>query len=304
MNAVMLDRSWVGQRFAAPTPLDVASIETAILERLRSRVGVIEVAHYPDTPETYRLTHRTGSALVRYRGAEYGTLIDTAAIVQERRLEFEIVVMMRDLGWSLGGGAAASSPGAYAMRRLPVRVVREQPGETVSHRLETIRFVLTGFEVPGCSKMRPVRERFVERDNQGGIWIYSMVFALTTAAVEPSRVDTFPLFVLGVAQERGGVTTITLAPAPYVFSSNGRIHLPHGNVLAIRVSDPGTGAQFVAGVDYQLDRARGIVTRTAAGAIMNNATVDVAFGYAEVVTAFKSNGCPSAPAGASDSLIR
>jgi hypothetical protein len=246
---------------------------------------VIEVAHYPDTPETYRLTHRTGSALVRYRGAEYGTLIDTAAIVQERRLEFEIVVMMRDLGWSLGGGAAASSPGAYAM-------------------LETIRFVLTGFEVPGCSKMRPVRERFVERDNQGGIWIYSMVFALTTAAVEPSTVDTFPLFVLGVAQERGGVTTITLAPAPYVFSSNGRIHLPHGNVLAIRVSDPGTGAQFVAGVDYQLDRARGIVTRTAAGAIMNNATVDVAFGYAEVVTAFKSNGCPSAPAGASDSLIR
>ena len=170
---VMLDAPWNGVVFAPPTPIDIATIEDAIVTQLRSQISSIEIAHYPDRPETWRMTHRIGAALVMYKGAEYGELLDTAAIIQERKLEFEVSVMMRDLGWAVGGDAAGPSPGAYAI-------------------IEAIRAALTGYQVPGCRKMYPVREKFIKRDKQGGVWTYSSTFALSTVAVEGSPTGEFP----------------------------------------------------------------------------------------------------------------
>ena len=95
--AAMLDAPWAGSTFSPPTPLDIATIENAILAQLRSQIATIEIAHYPDRPESWRLTHRIGAALVQYKGASYGPQLATAAIIQERRLEFDVTLMMRDL---------------------------------------------------------------------------------------------------------------------------------------------------------------------------------------------------------------
>ena len=62
--------------------------------------------------------------------------------------------MMRDLGWAVGGDPSGTSPGAYAI-------------------IEAIRTALTGYLIPGCRKMYPLREKFVKRDKQGGVWIYA-----------------------------------------------------------------------------------------------------------------------------------
>jgi hypothetical protein len=266
VSAITLDAPWVGQSFAPPTALDIATIESAIVARLRSAISTIEVGHFPDDPEAYRLTHRIGAALVRYEGGKYGPLLDTAAVVQERRLEFAITLMMRDLGWSFGGAADGPSPGAYAM-------------------LETIRATLTGFVVPGCGATFPVRERFVKRDKQGGVWIYVLVFALTTVSVEASTADTFPLFIRGVAQEQGGLTVISIAPAPYTFNSNDQVQLANGNVTAIAVTNIVSIAPYSVGVDYTVDSVNGILMRTPAGGLPAGATVNVAYSYAETVTA-------------------
>ena len=67
------------------------------------------------------MTHRIGAALVRYEGAEYGKLIDSAAIVQERRLKFEVTVMMRDLGWNFGGEASGGTPRGLCNDRVGAR---------------------------------------------------------------------------------------------------------------------------------------------------------------------------------------
>ena len=107
----MLDALWTGVVFTPPTPIDIATIENAIISQLSSQINSIEIAHYPDRPETWRLTHRVGAALVMYKGAQYGELLDTSAIIQERKLEFEISVMMRDLA-----GLSAAIPRA----RVPV----------------------------------------------------------------------------------------------------------------------------------------------------------------------------------------
>jgi hypothetical protein len=277
MGAVVLDSPWIGQSFTPPTPLDIGTIEAALVNQLSTQITEIEVAHFPDTPEAYRMTHRIGAALVRYEGGEYGKLIDTAAIVQERTLKFEITVMMRDLGWNVGGPSGGATPGAYAM-------------------MEAVRSALTGFQVPGCDKAYPLRERFVKRDKQGGVWIYAISFALRTAAVEASASDNYPLLTIATAQEQGGITAVSVAPAVYQFDQGGQIHLPNSNVSTLLVTNPASGALYIPVNDYTLDAANGIITRTTTGAIAPNAFVDVAYTSAEIVTAIANSGsAPTAP---------
>jgi Gp37 protein len=275
-GAVILDSPWAGSQFLPPSPLDIATIETAIVNQLRSQIGTVEIAHFPDKPSAYRLTHRIGAALVVYRGATYGEQIDTAAIAQVRTLKFDVTLVMRDLGWSFGGEASGTSPGAYAV-------------------LEEVRTALTGFRVPGCRKMYPVRDSFEGRDPQGGVWIYAITFALDTMAVERSATENFPLFVRGTAQETGGLTAVTVGPAAYTFDVSGQITLPNGNVSSVVVSNPIGGAVYTQGVDYLLDAVNGVITLAAGGAIPAGATVNVAYAYSEVAaTASAVQGAPYA----------
>ncbi|MGH7948191.1 MAG: Gp37 family protein, partial [Candidatus Binataceae bacterium] len=185
----VLDISWSGREYAPPTALDIGTIEGAIVEELRARLSGIEVARFPDKPESYRMTHRVGAALVVYRGASYGQQLDTQIVAQERKLEFEVMVLVRDLGWNTGGPGGGAGPGAYEI-------------------LEAVRRSLTGFTVPGARKMHPVKERFVERDKQGGVWIYGISFLVTALAVEAPRDDEYPLFIRGTALESGGQSVV------------------------------------------------------------------------------------------------
>jgi hypothetical protein len=277
MGAVVLDSPWIGQTYTPATPLDIGTIEAAIVNQLNTQITEIEVAHFPDAPEAYRMTHRIGAALVRYEGGEYGKLIDSAAIVQERTLKFEVTVMMRDLGWNVGGPSSGATPGAYAV-------------------MEAVRLALTGYQVPGCSKAYPMRERFVKRDKQGGVWIYAISFALKTASVEASAPDNYPLLLKATALEQGGITAVSVAPVAYQFNPTGQIQLAEGNISALLVTSPSNGSLYTKGIDYTLDAVNGIITRSATGTIAPNGFVDIAYTYAEVVTAIANSGsAPTAP---------
>ena len=270
---VMLDGPWNGVIFTPPTAIDIATIEDAIVNQLRSQISSIEIAHYPDRPESWRMTHRVGAALVMYKGAQYGELLDTAATIQERKLEFEISVMMRDLGWAVGGDPSGPSPGAYTI-------------------IEAIRTALSGYQIPGCRKMYAVNEKFVKRDKQGGVWTYSSVFALSTVAVEASQPDNFPLFIKGIALEEGGESTITVGASSYTFNSSLQIQLPQGNVFAVSITAPGGGA-LIQGTDFSVDRANGIVTAISGGAIFAGETVQIAYAYAEEAIAVTGQSAPT-----------
>jgi Gp37 protein len=273
---VMLDSPWIGQSFAPPTPLDIATVESAIAAQLRAQIGVIEIAQFPDKASAYRLTHRIGAALVAWRSATYGSLVDAAAVVQARRLEFEITLLVRDLGRSFGSEPSAQNPGAYAL-------------------LEAIRAALTGFEIPGCRKMFPVREEFLGRDPQGGVWSWKTVYALETMALEVSTPDNFPLLLKGTALEEAGQTTRS-ASGSYTFNAQNVIQLTNGNLTNLSVTPSSPGNAYVAGVDYSLDAVNGIVTRIPIGSIAQGATVKVAYNYADVVTTIADGSSfPTAP---------
>jgi hypothetical protein len=270
----VVDAPWVGQQFSPPTPIDIASIEAAIVARLGAMVTSIEIVHFPDNPRNYRLTHRIGAALVAYRGSDYGPVQDTGSTIQERKMEFDITVLVRDLGWSVGGPPGATSPGAYAI-------------------LEAIRAALIGYQIPGARKAFMVREKFVERDTDGGVWIYSLTVALTTVAVEPSMPDNFSLFIKGVALESNGESTVTIGATEFTFNSQDQIQLPGGNIVALTVSTV-SGSAFLAGTDFSLDPLNGIVTRLASGGITSGATVNIAWSYADVAVASAGQGAPLA----------
>jgi hypothetical protein len=277
MATVVLDSPWLGQVFTPPTPLDIEAIETTVVNQLSDQITGLEIARFPDQPEAYRMTHRIGAALVRYEGADYGKLIDSAAVVQERTLKFEIMIMVRDLGWSLGGRASGGTPGAYAT-------------------IEAVRAALTGFRVPGCEKTYPLRERFLKRDKQGGVWIYAITFAMRTVAVERSTPNDFPLLTLARAQEQGNITAVGVGPTLYTFDSSMQIQLPHGNLSALSVKNPTTNALYIVGIDYTVDEVNGVVAGSSTGAIGAGASVAIAYTYAEVVTATASGGsAPTAP---------
>lgn len=278
--AVFLDSPWTGQTFDPATALDIAAVEAAIVAQLQAAIGnLVEVRHFPDKPEAYEMRHRIGVAMVIYMGGDYGDILDTGHVAQERTMEFAVGVRIRDLGWAFGGPPSGTSPGAYQV-------------------LEGIRMALTGFQPnTGCTKMRPMRERFLDRDKQGGVWVYEMVFATRTVAVENFQPPTFPLFIHGTALEEGGVTTMQVGVALLTFSGNpGTISLPQGNLSAVMVKNQALTTTYTEGADYSVDYVNGVITRIASGAIASNATVAASYGYSEVVTVLASGGSvPFAP---------
>ncbi len=269
---VVLDTPWIGQQFSPPTPIDIATIESAIVARLQAMVTSIEIVHFPDSPKNYRLTHRIGAALVVYRGSEYEQVEDTGSIIQERKMEFDLTVLVRDLGWSVGGSPGATSPGAYAI-------------------LEAIRAALTGYQIPGARKIYMVREKFVERDPDGGVWMYLLTIGLSTMAIEPSATDNFPLFIKGVAIDTAGESTVTIGATQFTFNSRDQVQLPNLNVLTLAVSTLG-GSVFILGTDFSLDPINGIVTRITSGGIAGGATVNIAWSYADVAVATAGESSP------------
>jgi hypothetical protein len=275
--AVMLDSAWAGVTFSPPTPLDIATLEAAILSQLQAQINQIEIAHYPAEPESYRLTHRIGAALVRYDGCSYDKPMDVAAIVQTRRLRFAIRLLVRDLGWNYGGEADGTSPGAYSL-------------------MESIRAALTGFQPGGCSKAYPITERFIRRDQQGGVWIYESTYGFSTIAVEPSITDNFPLFIRGEALEEGGQTVVSVAAGQYQFPATDQIQLANGNVASVIVASTNGNRSFLLGSDYTVDNVNGIIGRVPTGAIPAGGTVTISYSYAEIISVTAAGGsAPLAP---------
>jgi Gp37 protein len=285
MSAPVLDSPWTGQNFAPPTPLDIATIEAAIVAQLQAYLAaalgtqMIEVTHFPDRPEAYEMRHRIGVAMVIYMGGDYSRILDTGHVAQERTMEFAVGVRIRDLGWAFGGPPSGTSPGAYQV-------------------IEAIRLALLGFQPnTGCTPMRAVRERFIDRDRQGGVWVYESIFSTRTVVVENYQPPAYPLFIHGTAQEEGGVTTAQVGVAMFTFAGTPAvITLPQGNLSAVIVKSPDLATTYVLGTDYSVDTVNGVITRIATGHIAANATVAVSYGYSDVVTALASGGdVPFAP---------
>ncbi len=100
------------------------------------------------------MLHPVGAILVHYRGGNYSNTDALGFISQDKKMDFAITVVTRNL---------RSNNGAYEI-------------------LEKIKQVLCGFKILGCSKLTPVKEGFLCEIS--GIWQYEITFTLATPSIE------------------------------------------------------------------------------------------------------------------------
>ncbi len=153
----------------------LSPIEDAIIARLKEQMPAILVQPYPDNPEIWEPTHPVGALLVRYSDGEYSPPLDTAVVVQERELMWEVTLAL----WSLRGKAGQNGLYAY---------------------LEAVRTALTGFRPSHCQRaMRPVSEEFIARaagnlkNKTQRLWQYAITFSTATLNIEVAEEEQAPL---------------------------------------------------------------------------------------------------------------
>jgi Gp37 protein. len=137
--------------------MTILEIESAIINRLKEKIQGLEIGSFPEKPADYRLRHPNGALLVRYAGCTYNETLATDYIIQDRKISFEVNVLVRHL---------TSHKGVYAY-------------------LDAVRIALTGFKPPNCGKAYPVKEEFITED--AGIWHYGITFSMTAKAVEAAE---------------------------------------------------------------------------------------------------------------------
>lgn len=144
--------------------MTILEIEQAIVQRLKSKIKDLEIIGFPEKPSEYKLLHRKGAILVVYAGSTFSEPKSTDNIYQERKVEYDINLVMRHL---------RTHEGAYAY-------------------LDAVRLLLTGFRVNGTGKFYPVREQFLSEE--AGIWQYRLTISASMPAVEAEE-DEKPLLL-------------------------------------------------------------------------------------------------------------
>ncbi len=134
--------------------MNIETIENKIIEKLKSKLTDLLIESFPEKPQEFIFTHPKGAILIHYQGGSYGSSQSVDVIFQQKKMEFALTIVTRNL---------KTNSGAYAL-------------------LEEIKSILTGFKIDGCSKMYPTKEGFLVENN--GIWQYTIKFELTTPSIE------------------------------------------------------------------------------------------------------------------------
>ena len=253
---------------------DVLAAEKAIVDQLKEEITVVEVRAFPAEFEQYEPKHQNGSILVRYDGSTYGDLDATDVVVQWRRMNWEILICVRELG-QMFGGRGNQGVGAYGL-------------------IEQVRQALTGFVIIGFKPGRPTRDGY--RGYGEGYWVYSANYEFETKAIQNWIDPNLPTLQKVTFNETGGQTNIAMPTAQMAFNGLGNIVLGQQNVSSVIVSNIFNGQVYVLGTDYTLDAVNGIVALITGGGILLGSTVNVSFIFADIVTTIEGGGsAPTAP---------
>ena len=157
----------------------IREIEAALVARIAERIPDLHVAAFPDKPESFNLHHPAGAVLVAFGRETYSRPRALDVIVQERRIEWDISILTRNLRTHVG---------AYEV-------------------LDALRLALTGWRPEGSGKLRPVRAEFL--DQKQGVWthVLTMDHVVTVAECgeeEEANRDLPPLARVDMRDEFGG----------------------------------------------------------------------------------------------------
>jgi hypothetical protein len=129
--------------------MSIETIETDIINKLKTEIPDLKVEGFPDRWNEYRMIHPKGAILVQYTGSRFvDTELGFQSVQQLRNLEFGIVLIIKGL---------RDRTGAYTY-------------------IDSIVSTLTGFEPTDCLKMYPVSDDFLAEEN--GVFYYELKFII------------------------------------------------------------------------------------------------------------------------------
>ena len=134
--------------------MSIREIENLIVKKLQTNFPSSLVQGFPEKPQEFILLHPVGAILVHYRGGNYTNTDAINFISQDKKMDFAITIVTRNL---------RSNDGAYEV-------------------LEVVKRYLCGYKIVGCSKLSPTKEGFLSETK--GIWQYELGFTLTTPSLE------------------------------------------------------------------------------------------------------------------------
>ena len=134
--------------------MSIREIEDLIIKKLEEAFPKFLVQGFPEKPQEFILLHPIGAILVHYRGGSYSNTDALNFISQDKRMEFAVTVVTRNLRYN---------DGAYEV-------------------LEGVKQCLCGYKIIGCSKLTPIKEGFLSEIK--GIWQYELSFSLSTPSLE------------------------------------------------------------------------------------------------------------------------
>lgn len=173
-----------------------SDIEQEIVNKLQPLVTAgIDVVPLPQVEAEFQRPFQHGRVTVVYKGSTFDNHLSTHHVVQDERLQFEIVVVCRRLR-----------------------------GDTGVHGIvEVIKRTLLGFAPTDCSKMRVIKNSYQEYQKEAALWGYSIIFETVYRLVEDAEYDTEQAITeITVDYSTGDSYDITEPPSPlpYVRLSN------------------------------------------------------------------------------------
>lgn len=142
-----------------------SQIEQEIVVRLADLATAnIDVLQLPEVQAEYERPFQNARVTVAYKSSEFGDIKNAHHIVQDEKLQFELIIVCRKLR-----GAA----GLHSVT-------------------EMVKRSLLGFMPTDCSKMRLAKNGFTDFQAESALWAYSMIFETTYRLVEAGEFELGP----------------------------------------------------------------------------------------------------------------
>ena len=142
-----------------PAPVSLRAMEEALVRAMEIAHPQLEVVPFPGRPEDWRFVHAIGSILVRFHGRSFSQSHALEAIVQVQTPSWYLMTYSRNL---------REHQGAYEI-------------------LDTTLQAMKGFRIPGCDKLYPTGDSFVQEKD--GVWVFESTFTASTLSVESLYTD-------------------------------------------------------------------------------------------------------------------
>ena len=142
-----------------------SQIEQEIVTRLADLATAnIDVVALPEFQEDFKRPFQNARVTVAYKSSEFGEVKNAFHIVQDEKLQFELIIVCRKLR------------GASGLHSVTEMVKRK----------------LLGFDPTDCSKMRLIKNGFTDYQTESALWAYSMIFETSYRLVEDGDFETGP----------------------------------------------------------------------------------------------------------------